>query len=96
MSGIQLAVFGGAHLGEFFKGRVKGGFRIKAHVIGYFQNDKVPLPGIYYLGPGLFYPVFIDEVIKPEDTRNRLIRGFKMLENKVDKLPKKKHGNIPL
>lgn len=39
---------------------------------------------------------YIDEVIKPEDTRNRLIRGFKMLENKVDKLPKKKHGNIPL
>ena len=39
---------------------------------------------------------YIDEVIKPEDTRNRLIKGFKMLENKVDKLPKKKHGNIPL
>ncbi len=39
---------------------------------------------------------YIDEVIKPEQTRDRLIRGFKMLENKVDKLPKKKHGNIPL
>ncbi len=39
---------------------------------------------------------YVDEVIKPEDTRNRLIKGFKMLENKVDKLPKKKHGNIPL
>jgi len=39
---------------------------------------------------------FIDEVIKPEDTRAKLIRAFKMLENKVDKLPKKKHGNIPL
>lgn len=39
---------------------------------------------------------YIDEVIKPEDTRNRLIRAYKMLENKVDKLPKKKHGNIPL
>ncbi len=39
---------------------------------------------------------YIDEVIKPEQTRERLIRGFKMLENKVDKLPKKKHGNIPL
>jgi propionyl-CoA carboxylase beta chain len=39
---------------------------------------------------------YIDEVIMPEDTRNRLIRGYKMLENKVDKLPKKKHGNIPL
>jgi len=39
---------------------------------------------------------FIDEVILPEQTRERLIMGFKMLENKVDKLPKKKHGNIPL
>lgn len=39
---------------------------------------------------------YVDEIIKPEDTRERLIRGFKMLENKVDKLPQKKHGNIPL
>jgi propionyl-CoA carboxylase beta chain len=39
---------------------------------------------------------YIDEVIKPEDTRSKLISAFKMLENKVDKLPKKKHGNIPL
>jgi propionyl-CoA carboxylase beta chain len=39
---------------------------------------------------------YVDEVIKPEETRDRLIRGFKMLENKVDNLPRKKHGNIPL
>lgn len=39
---------------------------------------------------------YVDEVIKPEDTREKLIRAFKMLENKVAKLPKKKHGNIPL
>ena len=39
---------------------------------------------------------FIDEVIKPEDTREKLIHAFKMLENKVDSMPKKKHGNIPL
>ena len=39
---------------------------------------------------------YIDEVIKPEQTREKLIRAFKMLENKVDTLPKKKHGNIPL
>ncbi|WP_194776599.1 acyl-CoA carboxylase subunit beta [Pararhodonellum marinum] len=39
---------------------------------------------------------FIDEVIMPSETRDKLIRGFKMLENKVDKLPRKKHGNIPL
>lgn len=39
---------------------------------------------------------YIDEVIKPEDTRIKLITAFKMLENKVAKLPKKKHANIPL
>ncbi len=39
---------------------------------------------------------YIDEVILPEQTRDKLISAFKMLENKVDKLPKKKHGNIPL
>ena len=39
---------------------------------------------------------FIDEVIKPEQTREKLIKAFKMLENKVDKLPRKKHGNSPL
>jgi propionyl-CoA carboxylase beta chain len=39
---------------------------------------------------------YVDEVITPSDTRAKLIKAFKMLENKVDKLPKKKHGNIPL
>ncbi|MDP1725722.1 MAG: acyl-CoA carboxylase subunit beta [Bacteroidota bacterium] len=39
---------------------------------------------------------FIDEVILPEETRIKLIKAFKMLENKVTNLPRKKHGNIPL
>ncbi len=39
---------------------------------------------------------YIDEVIKPRDTRHRLIRAFESLVNKVDNLPRKKHGNIPL
>jgi propionyl-CoA carboxylase beta chain len=39
---------------------------------------------------------YIDEVIFPDSTRIKLIRAFQMLENKVDSLPKKKHGNIPL
>ncbi|HZG01487.1 MAG TPA: carboxyl transferase domain-containing protein, partial [Chitinophagales bacterium] len=39
---------------------------------------------------------FIDEVIKPEDTRIKLIKSFAMLQNKVVNLPRKKHGNIPL
>ena len=39
---------------------------------------------------------YIDDVIYPDQTREKLIRAFAMLENKVAKLPKKKHGNIPL
>lgn len=39
---------------------------------------------------------YIDEVIMPEETRNKLIKGYKMLENKVVNMPRKKHGNIPL
>lgn len=39
---------------------------------------------------------FIDEVINPQNTRTKLIKAFKMLENKVAKLPRKKHGNLPL
>lgn len=39
---------------------------------------------------------YIDEVIYPDQTREKLIRAFEMLENKVAVLPRKKHGNIPL
>lgn len=39
---------------------------------------------------------FIDDVIIPDETRQRLISGFEMLQNKVVNLPRKKHGNIPL
>ncbi len=39
---------------------------------------------------------FVDDVIEPRETRPRLIRALRMLENKVAVSPKKKHGNIPL
>jgi propionyl-CoA carboxylase beta chain len=39
---------------------------------------------------------FIDAVIEPRETRPRVIRALRMLENKVDTMPRKKHGNIPL
>lgn len=39
---------------------------------------------------------FVDEVIEPVKTREKLIKAFKMLENKVVNMPRKKHGNIPL
>ena len=39
---------------------------------------------------------YVDEVILPHNTRAKLIRAFEMLQNKVDVLPRKKHGNLPL
>lgn len=39
---------------------------------------------------------FIDEVIKPKDTRRKLLKAFSMLENKKVQRPDRKHGNIPL
>ena len=39
---------------------------------------------------------FLDDVIDPATTRRKLIRSLEMLQNKADKNPPKKHGNIPL
>jgi propionyl-CoA carboxylase beta subunit len=39
---------------------------------------------------------YIDEVIYPRETRVKIIQALRMLENKIDKNPPKKHGNIPL
>ncbi|MBX7051010.1 MAG: acyl-CoA carboxylase subunit beta [Flavobacteriales bacterium] len=39
---------------------------------------------------------YVDEVILPSQTREKLIRAFAMLENKVDSMPRKKHSNMPL
>ncbi len=39
---------------------------------------------------------YVDEVIRPEDTRPRVVRAFEMLRTKRQENPPKKHGNIPL
>ena len=39
---------------------------------------------------------FIDDVIMPSETRQKLIRAFELCQNKVDSVPKKKHDNLPL
>jgi propionyl-CoA carboxylase beta chain len=39
---------------------------------------------------------FVDAIIQPRETRKKLIQALGMLENKRDKNPAKKHGNIPL
>jgi propionyl-CoA carboxylase beta chain len=39
---------------------------------------------------------YIDEVVKPEQTRPKIIEALEMLATKRDTNPPKKHGNIPL
>ncbi len=39
---------------------------------------------------------YVDAVIRPEETRRRLVEAFRRLENKRDENPPKKHGCIPL
>ena len=39
---------------------------------------------------------YIDEVIRPRQTRWKLIQSLRMLRNKRQDNPPKKHGNIPL
>jgi propionyl-CoA carboxylase beta chain len=39
---------------------------------------------------------YIDAIIRPSETRPRIIESLAMIENKRDKNPPRKHGNIPL
>jgi acetyl-CoA carboxylase carboxyltransferase component len=39
---------------------------------------------------------YVDEVIRPSETRPRIIRALEVLRDKQDTNPRKKHGNIPL
>ena len=39
---------------------------------------------------------YIDDVIKPTDTRLKIVKALEMLSLKEDKNPQKKHGNMPL
>jgi propionyl-CoA carboxylase beta chain len=60
-------------------------------------NEKVDEYAAKFANPyGAASYGYIDEVIRPEETRLKLIKAFSLLENKVDKMPRKKHGNIPL
>ncbi|MDR0817267.1 MAG: methylmalonyl-CoA carboxyltransferase [Clostridiales Family XIII bacterium] len=39
---------------------------------------------------------YVEDVIEPSESRQRLISAFEMLQNKHEKRPRKKHGDIPL
>ncbi|KXZ21474.1 methylmalonyl-CoA carboxyltransferase [Bacillus nakamurai] len=38
----------------------------------------------------------VDDIIRPEESRKKLIQAYDMLAHKEEERPKKKHGNIPL
>ena len=39
---------------------------------------------------------YIDSIIEPNKTRYHLIKALQITQDKVEQLPKRKHGNIPL
>lgn len=39
---------------------------------------------------------FVDAVIEPKETRPRIIRALRQLDSKRQRLPPKKHGNLPI
>jgi acetyl-CoA carboxylase carboxyltransferase component len=39
---------------------------------------------------------YVDDVVDPRDTRRVLVRSLEMLRSKKEKLPQRKHGNVPL
>jgi acetyl-CoA carboxylase carboxyltransferase component len=66
-------------------------------------GNNVPLPGARAGGEGSFWSparcavsASVGAIIQPRETRKKLIQALAMLENKRDKNPPKKHGNIPL
>ena len=39
---------------------------------------------------------YIDDVIDPADTRKAVVGAFRLLETKQERIPERKHGNVPL
>jgi acetyl-CoA carboxylase carboxyltransferase component len=39
---------------------------------------------------------YVDDVVDPRETRKVLVRSLEMLRSKKEKLPQRKHGNVPL
>jgi acetyl-CoA carboxylase carboxyltransferase component len=39
---------------------------------------------------------YLDDVIEPSETREKVLLGLRMLHNKRKQTPPKKHGNMPL
>ncbi|NBJ91366.1 acyl-CoA carboxylase subunit beta [Parablautia muri] len=62
-----------------------------------FRQEKIDSYKEKYLNPYFAASLgMVDEVILPEETREKIIQAFDALKNKEIKVYSKKHGNIPL
>src|SRR6202012_5474447 len=69
----------------------------KAAVLGEARKERVAEFRERFANPYIAAErVYVDAVIRPRETRRRLIRALEMLDGKRDSNPPRKHGNIPL
>ncbi len=71
-----------------FKDELSDSEKIKQREVEYKENITNPIVAASY--------GFIDEIIRPHNTRWRVYRSLELLKNKDVKLPWKKHDNLPL
>ena len=85
----EIAVMGAKGAVEIiFRGDLNNEEKIKERELEYQRRFSNP----FHVGTR----GYIDDVIMPHNTRWRIIRSLRMLKNKKQELPWKKHGNIPL
>jgi len=85
----EIAVMGPAGAVEIiFKGKLDGQEEIDAAVESYRDNFASPFAAA---SRG-----YLDDVIRPQNTRWRICRALAMLRNKQLDNPKKRHDNLPL
>jgi propionyl-CoA carboxylase beta chain len=85
----EIAVMGPEGAVEIiFKGKLNGQAEIDAAVEGYRDNFASPFAAA---ARG-----YLDDVIRPQNTRWRVCRALAMLREKHIENPKKKHDNLPL
>src|SRR6478752_477594 len=69
----------------------------KADIIARARNEKIEEFRERFANPYVAAERgYIDAVIRPQETRKKLIDALEMLQTKRDKNPPKKHANIPL
>jgi propionyl-CoA carboxylase beta chain len=91
--GAEIAVMGPNGAAEIiFKDEIKSAADPKAKLAEKVEEYRKKFANPYIAAAR----GYIDDVIEPAETRVKLINALRILENKQDSNPKKKHGNIPL